>query len=108
MKRYKIRAKDKIARSKGSLLGEIIDCRTSRYSWEDQTVKCFFDDNDARGVCRFCGRATCKDHAEKRLPYIATIFVGANSTPKAVVVADALWCGVCKPEAQPVPMPEIY
>ena len=33
------------------------------------------------------------------MPYIATIFVGASNTPKAVVVADALWCGVCKPEA---------
>jgi hypothetical protein len=71
-------------------------------------VKCFFDDNEARGVCRFCGRATCKEHAEKRLPYITTIYVGAGNTPKAVVVADALWCGECKPEAQPVPMPEIY
>jgi hypothetical protein len=75
--------------------------------WED-AVKCFFDDHEAVGVCRFCGRATCKEHAEQRLPYIATIFVGANSTPKAVVVADAVWCGHCKPEAQPVPMPEIY
>ena len=71
-------------------------------------MKCFFDDNEARGVCRFCGRGACHDHAAKRLPYIATIFVGAGNTPKAVVVADALWCGACKPEAQPVPMPEIY
>ena len=44
----------------------------------------------------------------KRLPYIATIYVGAENTPKAVVVEDALWCGECRPEAQPVPMPEIY
>lgn len=50
----------------------------------------------------------CKEHADKRLPYITTIYVGANNTPKAVVVADALWCGECRPEAQPVPMPEIY
>ena len=71
-------------------------------------MKCFFDDNEARGVCRFCGRAMCSTHTEKRIPYIATIFVGASNTPKAVVVADALWCGECKPEAQPVPMPELY
>ena len=74
----------------------------------EAAVKCFFDDNEAVGVCRFCGRAACKEHAEKRLPYISTIYVGASNTPKAVVVADALWCGHCKPEAQPVPMPEIY
>ncbi|MBS0319428.1 MAG: hypothetical protein JSR18_02715 [Proteobacteria bacterium] len=71
-------------------------------------MKCFFDDNDACGVCRFCGRAACKAHLAGRLPYIATIYVGAANTPKAVVVPDALWCGECKPEAQPVPMPEIY
>lgn len=71
-------------------------------------MKCFFDESEARGVCRFCGRAVCKDHADKRMPYIATVYVGAANTPKAVVLADALWCGVCKPEAEPVPMPEIY
>ena len=42
-------------------------------------MKCFFDDNEAVGVCRFCGRATCKDHAEKRMPYISTIYVGASN-----------------------------
>lgn len=31
--------------------------------------------------------------------YLATINVGASNTPKAVVVADALWCGTCKPQA---------
>jgi hypothetical protein len=71
-------------------------------------MKCFFDDNDAAGVCRFCGRGICKAHVDKRMPYIATIYVGAGNTPKAIVVADALWCGACKPEAQPVEMPEIY
>ena len=39
---------------------------------------------------------------------VVTVGACANNTPKAVVVADALWCGACKPEAQPVPMPEIY
>ncbi|MEO6929156.1 MAG: hypothetical protein ABI190_08320 [Casimicrobiaceae bacterium] len=71
-------------------------------------MKCFFDDNEARGICRFCGRATCATHAEKRMPYIATIFVGASNIPKAVVVDDALWCGHCRPESQPVPMPELF
>lgn len=71
-------------------------------------MKCFFDDNDACGVCRFCGRGGCKTHLAKRMPYITTIFVGADNTPKAVVVADALWCGECRPEAQPVPMPELF
>ena len=71
-------------------------------------MNCFFDDNVARGICRFCGRAVCKDHADKRMPYIATVYVGQGNIPKAVVVADAVWCGSCNPEAEPVPMPEIY
>ncbi len=71
-------------------------------------MKCFFDENDARGVCRFCGRCICTEHAAKRMPYITSVYVGAGNTPKAVVVSDALWCGVCKPEAEPVSMPEIY
>jgi hypothetical protein len=70
-------------------------------------VNCFFDDKAACGVCRFCGRAVCKDHAQKRMPYITSVYVGAANTPKAIVVDDALWCGTCKPEPEPVPMPEI-
>ena len=71
-------------------------------------MRCFFDDSEARGVCRFCGRCVCHEHASGRMPYVTTVYVGANNTPKAIVVPDALWCGVCKPEPEPVPMPEIY
>jgi len=42
------------------------------------------------------------------MPYITSVYVGQGNIPKAVVVADALWCGSCNPEAEPVPMPEIY
>jgi hypothetical protein len=45
---------------------------------------------------------------QHKLPFIVTIYVGENNTPKAVVVADALWCNVCKPQPEPVEMPEIY
>ena len=71
-------------------------------------MNCFFDENAARAVCRFCGRGVCKDHADKRMPYITTVYIGQGNIPKAVVVADAIWCGSCNPEAEPVPMPEIY
>lgn len=70
-------------------------------------MNCFFDDNPARGVCRFCGRAICQTHAEKRMPYIASVYIGAEGLPKAIAIADALWCGTCTPEPEPVPMPEI-
>ena len=71
-------------------------------------MKCYSCEQTARGICRFCGRALCEDHMQNRKPYILTIYVGKDHTPKAVVVEDALYCGECKPRAEPVPMPEIY
>ncbi len=68
---------------------------------------CFRCENPARGVCQFCGRALCDEH-KQRMPYIITIFVGENQTPKAIVVGDALFCGTCKPQPEPIEMPEIY
>ncbi len=71
-------------------------------------MQCFHCDNTARGVCRFCGRALCRDHMTNKLPFIVTIYVGDANTPKAVVVGDTLWCGVCKPQPEPLEMPELY
>lgn len=61
----------------------------------------------AIGVCKFCGRAVCKS-CYTNMPVILSVYVGANQTPKTIVVADALWCGVCKPQPEPIPMPEIF
>ena len=69
---------------------------------------CIHCDNTARGVCRFCGRGLCKDHIKNRMPYIITIYVGEGNIPKSVVVADVLWCQICKPQPEPVEMPELY
>jgi hypothetical protein len=69
---------------------------------------CFHCDQPARGICRFCGRALCKAHMQNRMPYIITIYVGDKNVPKAIVVGDALWCNVCKPQPEPIEMPEIY
>ncbi len=44
----------------------------------------------------------------KKLPSIVTIYVGDQNTPKAVVVGDALYCGACKPQPEPIEMPELY
>jgi hypothetical protein len=68
---------------------------------------CFQCDDQARGVCIFCGRAMCKAHM-KKMPAIITIYVGEGNMPKAVVVSDALFCGLCKPQPEPIEMPEIY
>ncbi len=44
----------------------------------------------------------------KKMPSIITIYVGEANVPKAVVVSDALFCGVCKPQPEPLEMPELY
>ena len=70
-------------------------------------MKCNKCKQDATGVCRFCGRAIC-DSCHSNMPFILSVYVGEYETPKAIVVADALWCGICKPQPEPIPMPEIY
>ena len=70
-------------------------------------MQCWQCEEPARGVCRFCGRAVCHEHASE-MPFVLTIYVGADSTPKAVVVADALYCGQCKPQPEPIAMPELF
>jgi hypothetical protein len=70
-------------------------------------MECFQCERPARGVCRFCGRGVCEHHVSK-MPYIITVYVGAENVPKVLVVADALYCGVCKPQPEPIDMPEIY
>ena len=69
---------------------------------------CIHCDQPAHGICRFCGRALCKGHMQHLLPYIITIYVGEHNTPKAIVVGDVLWCNVCKPQPEPIEMPELY
>ncbi len=68
---------------------------------------CFRCDKQARGVCQFCGRAICEDHTQNS-PYIITLYIGQNETPKAIVVADVIFCGTCKPQPEPIDMPELY
>jgi hypothetical protein len=41
------------------------------------------------------------------MPFIITIYVGEKKTPKAIVVADTFYCGICKPQPEPIDMPEL-
>ncbi len=66
-------------------------------------MNCWSCDRPAHGVCRFCGRAVCREHAQ-HMPYILEIY-GNNSEGngyKGLVVPDVLYCGVCKPKNEPV------
>ena len=70
-------------------------------------VDCWIDRKTALGVCRFCGRGVCQEHA-KFQPYILQLY--NSETKKAVmalVVDDALYCGVCKPRPEPVELREL-
>lgn len=68
---------------------------------------CWQCSSSAHGICRFCGRALCREHAQT-MPYVLTVYVGEHQTPKAVVVSDVLFCGLCKPQPEPIAMPELY
>jgi hypothetical protein len=48
----------------------------------------------------------CKEHA-KTLPHIEEIYQSEQGTYKGLVVADALWCGVCEPKEDPVDLPDL-
>lgn len=68
-------------------------------------MKCIRCDKQAEAVCRFCGRAVCSSHLQT-LNYIVTVYPSASKqVPKALVVADAVFCGVCKPQPEPLEAP---
>jgi hypothetical protein len=41
------------------------------------------------------------------LPHIEEIYCNEQGVHKALVVADALFCGVCQPREDPVELPEL-
>jgi hypothetical protein len=63
-------------------------------------MKCTKCDEDARAICKFCGRAVCKTHIQTALftsGYSAK--TGSWSfAENAVRVPDAVWCAECHPE----------
>jgi hypothetical protein len=67
-------------------------------------VLCGQCDVVARGICRFCGRAVCGDHYSA-LPYIISVF--GDAPPRSIVVGGTLWCGICRPQPEPIAMPEL-
>lgn len=64
-------------------------------------MECWHCERPAHATCRFCGRGVCKTHT-KEMPYIIHTYRTINGTYKAIVVAGAVYCGVCKPQQDPV------
>jgi len=69
-------------------------------------MNCIYCQRTASAVCRFCGRAVCTDHIAAQ-PFIVELYKGDDGVQKAIVVADAVYCGKCHPREQPIPLPDL-
>lgn len=69
-------------------------------------MNCWHCERPANGTCNFCGRGLCKSHASTS-PTIVSIYKGKDEVQKAIVVADTLFCGICKPNEEPVPLEDL-
>ena len=68
-------------------------------------MNCCRCEKQAEAVCRFCGRAVCADHLQT-MNYIVTVYSSVSKqVSKSLVVADAVYCGVCKPQPEPLETP---
>jgi hypothetical protein len=68
-------------------------------------VDCWYCRRSAAGVCRFCGRAICRDHVRTH-PFILDLYRGGGRL-RALVVEDALQCGACVLRPDPLDVPEL-
>jgi hypothetical protein len=64
-------------------------------------MECWYCERPSHAICRFCGRSICKTHA-RQMPYIIHTYRTSKEEYKAIVVADAVWCGECKPQQDPI------
>lgn len=64
-------------------------------------MECWYCERPSHAICRFCGRSICKTHA-RQMPYIIHTYRTSRDIYKAIVVADAIWCGECKPQQDPI------
>ncbi|MFM8320731.1 MAG: hypothetical protein ACKOC5_07425 [Chloroflexota bacterium] len=42
------------------------------------------------------------------MPTFLAMFLGGQSTPKGLAVANVIWCGICEPQPEPIAMPELF
>lgn len=69
-------------------------------------MECWVGGENAAGACRLCGRGVCKAHA-RELPYLTVVYEGPNG-PEGLAVENVLWCGICKPHPEPVPLRGLF
>jgi hypothetical protein len=63
-------------------------------------MKCISCENDARAICKFCGRAVCQDHiAHRRYVTGYTTYGGIFAfSNNGLSIEDAVWCQICNPQ----------
>lgn len=63
-------------------------------------MKCSKCDDEAKAICKFCGRAVCKLYIQtKRFATGFTSVAGMlSAADNALCVDDAVWCGMCHPK----------
>ena len=70
-------------------------------------MDCWVGGEVAAGICRFCGRGVCKEHA-KQMPFVTAIYrrsEGLKGKPgglEGIAVDGVLWCGECRPSPDPI------
>ncbi len=67
---------------------------------------CWHCDRPAHATCVYCGRAVCRDHAQS-LPNLLALYEGNDRIQRALVVGNAVACGVCSPSEEPVRMDDL-
>ena len=65
-------------------------------------MHCYYCDNEAKAVCRFCGAGVCGDHTKAGRFVSGWLTRGELSGTHAdyVIVNNAIWCGRCS--VQPI------
>ncbi len=69
-------------------------------------MNCIHCDRPAHAVCLFCGRAVCKEHMQS-MPHLEALYQNEKGVQTALVVADAVYCGLCHPKEDPVELPQL-
>ena len=69
-------------------------------------MNCWHCERPSVGVCRFCGRALCKDHVQLK-PYIVSAYIDDEGREKVIAVNNTLFCGVCDPRPEPIRLDEV-
>ena len=60
----------------------------------------------AHASCQFSGQVVCREHAEA-LPHIEGMFHADELKYKALVVPEAVHCGICRGREDPVCLPDL-